>query len=136
MDATTTDPFILVLAAGLIGLLVGVGAVVSLSKHQPALRLGLVTIAVLLLISDGMGHQIVPFGFGLDPETAVEPLSVSSLLAPRIAFLSFLMGVISAGISQRVQTMVGLVVVTAMLFGPMYLSGSTQATLWGVYQTS
>ena len=133
MEAGAFDPVIFISAAALIGLLAGVGAVVSLPKHRPALRLGVVTVAILLLVSDGMGHQIVPFGFGLAPELMDEPLSVSSLFAPRIAFLSFLMGIISAGISRRVQTMAGLVVVTAMLFGPMYLSGSTQATLWGVY---
>jgi hypothetical protein len=136
MDAGTADPTIVILAAALVGLLAGVAAILSLPKTQPALRIGVAMAALLLLISDGMGHQIVPFGFGLDPETMDKPLSISSLFAPRIAYLSFLMGMISAGISRRVQTMAGLVVVTAMLFGPMYLSGSTQATLWGVYQTS
>ncbi|MEM9055482.1 MAG: hypothetical protein AAGB16_09165 [Pseudomonadota bacterium] len=136
MEPAGADPVIAILAAAVVGLLAGVGAVLSLPKAQPALRIGIVGTALILLIADGMGHHIVPFGFGVDPDTLDEPVSVASLLAPRIAYLSFLMGVISSGISRRAQTMAGLVIATALLFGPMYLSGSTQATLWGVYQTN
>lgn len=106
----SADPFVFILAAGLVGFLAGAALIFMTPKHQPALRYMVVGIAVLIMVADAMGYKLISFGSAIDPSDPSRVIPLTELLAPRIAFLGFMGGIISFGIDQRIQNAFGILV--------------------------
>lgn len=111
------DPFVTIVAAGLIGFLAGAALIFLMPQRQPAMKYVIVGSAILIMIADAMGYKLVRFGSAIDPSDPARLVSLVELLGPRIAFLGFMGGIISFGLSRRVQNVTGIMVVSAMIMG-------------------
>ncbi|MEM1086658.1 MAG: hypothetical protein AAGH90_02945 [Pseudomonadota bacterium] len=113
--AASTAPILVSFAFGIVGFLMGAGLTLIIAKEQFALKAAIVVSAALVLLFDFAGFRIIEFGSVIDPENPQRVIPVAEILGPRFAFLGFLSGIISFGISQRVQTAIGILFVGSIM---------------------
>ena len=118
------------------GILIGYGIAGILPEKPNYIRLLVPLIAMIIIIADISGLQIVPVGAGyteFDTSSGAVEETIMTFLAPRFIFISILFGLLAGSLSRNsaIATVISLLV--AIHIAPAYLALTLQANLWGVY---